>query len=171
MKTIVIGFSKPQQFKLHAWIIMKIDDATFDHAYLKFHSDSLDRDIIYQAIGKGVQFIGKTLFETKSKAIEEYEIEIEDNDYIEMMKLCVDNAGIAYGFLQVIGAGIVKIASKFGKQIENPFYNGLINEFCSEIVFRCLNKIDQKDFNLKPENITPKDLNLLLKNLDIKRIL
>lgn len=171
MKKIVVGFSTPQKFKIHAWLIMKIDQAPFDHTYLKFHSESLNRDIIYQAVGKGVQFVGKTLFDTKSKSIEEFEIEVEDDDYTKMMCFCVDNAGIPYGFIQVIGAGIVKILSKFGKHIENPFNVGLTNEFCSEVVLRCLNKVDSKNFNLKAENITPKDLNVIIKSLNFKRIL
>lgn len=165
MTKITIGFSKPKSFKIHAWLIMKIDNSSFDHAYLKFHSINLNRDIIYQAIGKGVEFIGSTLFDVNSQPIEEYSLDVEDDNYLKLMQFCVDNAGISYGFLQVIGAGIVKIMSKFGKTIENPFYDGTDTEFCSEVVARCLDTVDPKQFNLKAENITPKDLNELVRSV------
>jgi len=166
MKKIIIGFSKPKSFKLHAWLIMKIDKADYDHAYIKFHSDTYKRDIIYQAIGKGVEFKGLALFEETTQPVEEYELDIEDNDYIELMKFCIDNAGISYGFLSTLGVGISKLF-----KIKNPFSDGLKTEFCDEIVFRCLNKVDPKDFCEDPENISPKDVNNIIQELNIKRIL
>lgn len=177
MKTIVIGFSKPKDFKLYAYLIMKIDGGLFDHAYLKFHSDSLNRDIVYQAVGKGVQFVGKILFETKNISVEEYEIQVSDDKYTEMMQFCIDNAGMPYGFVQVLSLGIKKLLSKLNIKINNNPNQvisseiGLKTEFCSEIVTRCLNKVDPKDFDLNAESITPKDLNSILKSLNIKQIL
>ena len=171
MKSITIGFSKPQVFKFYAWLIMKCDRATFDHAYLKFHSDSLDRDIIYQAVGKGVQFIGKLQFEKHSKAIEEYRLNIEENNYTTMMRFCVDNAGISYGFKEVLGLALVKLCAKFGKHIANPFNQGAKEEFCSEIVSRCLNEAKPDEFNIDAENISPKELNTLLKQLNVEQVL
>lgn len=171
MKSIVVGFSKPRSFAIHAEIIMLLDHAPYDHAYLKFHSDSLDRDIIYQAVGKGVQFIGRTLFETKTQPVEEYQVDMDDDKYTEMMQFCVDNSGISYGLLQLFGVVIVKIAAKFGKTMKNPFDNGLQSEFCSEIVARCLIEADPKEFNMDPETISPKELNTLIKNINAKRVL
>lgn len=171
MKNITIGFSKPRDFKIHAWIIMKLDHAPYDHAYLKFHSDSLERDIIYQAVGKGVQFIGLTLFKTKTQPVEEYKIDVDDDKYTSMMQFCVDNAGVSYGFLQILGVACVKIMARFGKSIKNPFDKGLQNEFCSEIVARCLMEADPKQFNMDPASISPKQLNSLIKGIQAQRIL
>lgn len=171
MKSITIGFSKPKTFKLHAWLIMKIDNASFDHAYLKFHSDNLNRDIIYQAVGKGVQFIGNSLFILNSEPISEFQLEVDDEKYISLMQFCLDNAGISYGFWQVLALGIVRILSKINININNSLQDKLKTEFCSEIVYRCLDKIDPEDFNLNAESVTPKDLFNLLKELNTKQIL
>lgn len=172
MRNVIIGFSKPKHFKLYAWLIMKFDKANFDHAYLRFISENLNRSIIYQAVGKGVQFIGKTLFEAHSEPIEEYQLIVSDDSYTKLMQFCIDNAGISYGFKQVLGACIVKIAAKFGKEIKNPFANQLHSEFCSEIALRCLNVIDTEKFkDIDPESITPKELQILISNYGAERIL
>jgi hypothetical protein len=167
MNSIVIGFSHPIKFSLHAWIIEKIDAAPFDHAYLKFHSTSLNRDIIYQSNWRGVEFIGSTLWQTTTVPVEEYTIAVSDDEYTSMMQFCVDNCGISYGYLGTLGAGLVKL----GWCKTNPFNVGLKSEFCSEIVARCLNVVDPAQFQLDPANITPNDLNQLLKKLNIIRIL
>lgn len=171
MSKVIIGFSRPIKFKLHAWLIMKIDNSNFDHAYLRFHSDSLNRDIIYQAIGKGVEFIGNTLFLSINQPIEEYEIDIDDDQRTNLMQFCVDNSGISYGLLQVLGAGLVRILGKIHININNPFGDGLKTEFCDEIVGRCLNQINSESFNFDYENKTPSDLRDILVKLNITRIL
>lgn len=167
MKSIVIGFSRPIKFSLHAWIIEKIDNAPFDHAYLRFHSDNLNRDIIYQSNWRGVEFIGSTLWNTTTTPVEEYIIAVDDSEYTSMMQFCVDNAGISYGYLGTIGAGLVKL----GWRKNNPFDTELKTEFCSEIIARCLNVVDPAQFQLNAANITPSHLNQLFKKLNIARIL
>jgi hypothetical protein len=171
MPKIIVGFSKPIKFALHAWIIEKIDGAKFDHAYLKFNSSSLNRDIIYQATATGVDFIGSALWLKKTQPVEEYELDISPDNYKILLQFCIDNAGIPYGFLGVLGEGFVDLAAKFGKTINNPFNDGLSSEFCSEVVVRCLATVDPAQFNLDPDNISPNDLNILIKKLGIPRIL
>lgn len=171
MPKIIVGFSKPVKFKLHAWIIEKIDGAKFDHAYLRLNSASLNRDIIYQATSKGVEFVGSALWLKGTKPVEEYELDVSAADYKTLIQFCIDNAGTPYGFLGVIGAGLVDIAARFGKTIKNPFNDGMASEFCSEITDRCLATVDPAQFSLDPDNITPNDLNILLKKLGLVRTL
>lgn len=171
MKTIIIGFSRPKKFKLHAWFIMKLDRVNFDHAYLRFHSGNFDREIIYQAIGKGVQFIGNNLFQSINDSIEEYEIEIDQEQHVKLMQFCIDNSGIPYGLLQVLGVGLVKLLSRVHITISNPFGDGLKTEFCDEIIGRCLNQINKTEFDYDFENLTPSDLKDILVKSNIKRIL
>jgi len=171
IKNIVIGFSKPSSFSLHAWIIEKIDEASFDHAYLRFHSDSLNRDVIYQANWRGVQFVGASIFSQTTTPVKEYLLTVDDSEYTSMMQFCMDNAGISYGYLAVIGDGLVDIMARLGKKIENPFSDGAKTEFCSEIVARCLNVVDPAQFQLSADNISPNDLDQILQKLQIKRIL
>lgn len=171
MKSLIIGFSKPKKLSLHGWIIEKIDGTLFDHAYIKFNLDKIQRDIVFQSIAIGVQLVSKSHFEGLCKPVEEYELDITEDQFISMFQFCIDKAGKPYGLLDVIGLGISKLLYKIGIKKSNPFYEGDANYFCSQIVMQCLNIIDPIRFNLNADNTSPSDLNNLLKQLNITRIL
>jgi len=168
---LVIGFSHPKKFSLHGELIEKIDNAPFDHTYIKFYSQELDRTIIYQSNWRGVGFIGEPLFLSTTQPIYEFQLEIDDQKFISLKQYYVDNVGIPYSLLGVLLLGIDEILSKFKININNLLRDKLSSAFCSEIVYRCLNEIDPEDFNLNPATISPKDLYNLLKKLNIKQIL
>lgn len=167
MKSIIIGFSHPKSFSLHAWIIEKLDSAPFDHAYLRFNSATLNRDIIYQSNWRGVEFIGAILWSTTTTPVQEFSIQVSDDNYTKMMQFCIDNAGISYSYLGVLGEGIRELAAKFGWNINNPFNQSQTAEFCSQITTNCLNIVDPAQFNLNADNISPKNLYNIMLQLKI----
>lgn len=171
-KSLIVGFSKPKSFKLHAWLIEKIDGkSNFDHAYLRFYLDTIDRELVYQSIAIGVQIISQNEFKNQSNSVEEYELNISEEQYISLLQFCIDNAGKAYSVFGVIGEGLVKLCSKIGWNIKNPFDSREKTYFCSELIAQCLNHINPLQFNLNADNISPNDLNVILKQLNLKRIL
>src|ERR1700677_2160097 len=109
---IIIGFSHPKKFSVHGELIEKIDNAPFDHAYLKFYSIQLNRTIIYQSNWRGVAFIGESLFLSSTSPVYEFEVEIIDEKFISLMQFCVDNVGIPYGLFKVLLLGMAEILSK-----------------------------------------------------------
>jgi hypothetical protein len=171
MASLVVGFSKPNKFTLHGWLIEKIDGSQFDHAYLRFKLDKINRNIICQSIDVGVQLVSEAQFATKSTPVQEYQLDLTDEQFISMFQFCIDNAGKMYSLLGVIGEGIVRIAGKFGKTISNPFDSNEKTYFCSELVAQCLDDIDPSQFNLNANNISPDQLCSLLQQLNIQRIL
>jgi hypothetical protein len=122
----------------------------YSHVYIKFKAETLDRTLIYEAVGGGVRFIGSKRWEEYAKEVASFELDITDESYYQIMRYCVDNSGIDYGFWQNIGVVISNIFSLK----KNPFSNG---ENCSEAIGEILGlegyKID-KDMNL----LTPKDI-------------
>lgn len=169
---IIVGFSKPVKFTLHGWLIMKIDEAPFDHAYIRVKLDKLQREIVFQSIAIGIQIVSVTEFETLSQPIEEYELDVSEEQFISLLQFCIDNSGKSYGLLAVIGLGIAKLLGKIGIKINNPFGEGKTSsEFCSEVITSALDNIDPKDFNLDPDNVSPEDLCILLQKLNMKRVL
>lgn len=126
----------------------------YSHAYISFRSESLNRDLIYEAVGSGVRFVGKTLWEETSKEVKRYELEICQESYKELMQWCIDNAGVKYAYFQNIG---ILIANLFTLK-KNPLKQKMN---CSEVVARILIKngfkVD-KDLDL----ITPKDVDQIL---------
>jgi hypothetical protein len=168
---LIIGFSHPRKFSLHGWIIEKVDGVPYDHAYLRFNLDKVQRNIVFQSIAVGVQLVSESEFEGLCTPLEEYQLYITEAQFISMFQFCIDKAGKPYGLLDVIGLGIAKILNKIGIRKSNPFYEGDANYFCSQIIAQCLDNIDPSQFNINADNTSPSDLNSLLKQLNIKRIL
>lgn len=165
MKTIIIGFSKPRAFKLYAWLIEKVDGASFDHAYLRLNF--FDKDAIYQSTAVGVEFMGYTQWDTATLPVKEYQLSVSDEAFKSLMQFCIDNTGMKYSYLGVLGELLVKlhICKK------NPINQGSTREFCSEIIAKCLDQVDPADFNLDADNVTPSGLDTVLTQLKIPRIL
>lgn len=152
---ITIGFSKPlnNPLPLFSWAIKSVYNIPYSHTYLKFYSDSLDRDIIYESVGPGVRFIGLKLWSKYAETIKEFDLEITNEQYIELMQFCVDNAGIKYGIKQVLGIYIAKLF----RMKKNVFKNGTDMEVCSEILGRILQQLGY-EFNKDLDLLSPKDI-------------
>lgn len=168
---VIIGFSRPNSFKLHGLLIEKIDDAPFDHAYMRVTMSKIDRELIFQSIAVGVQIVSEKQFRSISTPVEEYALDITDEQFINLIRFCIDNAGKPYGILDVIGLGIARILQKLGLKAKNPFNQGNKNAFCSQLIAEALKNIDPNDFNIDPDNVSPRNLRDLLVQLKIKRVL
>ena len=171
MKNIIVGFSRPRKFSIHGWIIEKIDQAPFDHAYIRFNLDEVERNIVFQSIAVGVQLVSEYEFNGLCFPVEEYELEISESQFLTFLQFCFDKCGKPYGLLDVIGMGISKFLCKLGIKKRNPFYEGDANYFCSQIIAQCLDDIDPTDFKLDADNTSPMDLRNLLQQLKIKQTL
>ncbi len=159
-KTITIGFSKSlRKVAIGSLAIRAYMRTDYSHVYIKFYSKSIDRVLIYEAVGSGVRFVGQETWKKHAVEMHSYDLDISNEFYLKLMRFCVDNAGEKYGFLQNIGVVICDLL----KLKKNPFRDG---DNCSEIVSKAL-KIEgfviPKDENL----VIPKDIKILLDaNLD-----
>lgn len=153
---IIIGFSKPKKFHILSWLIQKIDRTEFSHVYLKIHSKSIQRDLIYQASGLSVNFCGIRIFNDKNESIIEFIIIITPEEKIEILKLAVDLAGKPYGMKELIGIGIVRFLGLFNKKIKNPYADGSKTYICSELAATILLKLNFKFEEL--DSVTPKEI-------------
>lgn len=156
MKTLTIGFSRSKKkLAIGSWLIRWYLGEKYSHTYLRFRSDKFDRNLIYEAVGSGVRFIGQKMWQTHAEEMKSYEIEVSEIGYIKIMQLCIDNAGADYGVSQNLGIIIADILNL----ARNPFPS---NTNCSEELAKILDeegyKFD-KEFNL----VTPKDIDNSLK--------
>jgi len=149
---IVIGFSKPKNrvFPFGSWLIRAYEKTPFSHVYLKFHSETLNRTLVYEAVGGGVRFIGNKAWENHAEEVSSFTLDIKQCNYITLLQYCVDHAGMEYGFAQNLGVVVCDLL----KLEKNPFKKG---KNCSEVVGEIL-KLEgihiSKDTNL----LTPKDI-------------
>jgi hypothetical protein len=103
MKKVSIGFSKPKKGlkpRVISWLIRVFEGFTpYSHVFIRWENTWLDTDMIYEATGSGVSFTGRNLFEDYAHVVKEYELEISDYAYKELIKYCVDHSGYKYGYL------------------------------------------------------------------------
>jgi len=160
MKTVSIGFSRPSKWKLLSWIIRKVQGTDYSHVYLRFHSDSLDRDLIYQASGLQVNFVGKTLFEKDHIAVKEFDLQISDEAHKKALQFAVDTAGMPYSIKQLFG---ILVYSLTGKRV---LQDGRSAYVCSELVAQMLSEDLGITITKDLDIVTPKDVYNILETYD-----
>lgn len=165
MKNIVIGFSKPKKMKLFAAAIIFLFRTKFDHVYIKFHSDSYEKDLIYQASKMMINFMGIEVFNSENIIVEEFNVEISEENLKKMIQFAIDNAGKGYSYKEAIGLGLVRIVKNvFNKTINNPFKEGTDKYVCSILVSYVLQNFTDNTKTLGDfQEMAPLDVYNLLK--------
>lgn len=159
MSELIIGFSQPTKFHLFAFLINKICQIPYDHVYIKWNSVSLDRTLIYQASGLKINFEGLQQFTKHAIPIEEYKLQITDETKKAVIQYAIDNCGAPYGFKQIIGIALVKLARLFGQKISNPFADGKKSQVCAELVGRILEEVLGDKLEIDLDTADPRDIN------------
>lgn len=158
MNSILVGFSKPKmKFPILSWMIRLLENTKYSHVYIKWESDWLQRDIVYEASGMMVHFKEGTAFEEHAETVHLFDVECGLESKKKIIQKCMDYSGNPYGLKQLFGILIVKILRIFGKDIENPFADGNKTWVCSEIVSELLEELEIT-FPVNQDNITPKDI-------------
>jgi uncharacterized protein YycO len=157
MEKITIGFSKSKnKFALGSLLIRAYMGTPYSHVYLQFYSESLNRVLIYEAVGSGVRFIGSSAWSEHAVEIKSHTITTNKSNQVTLLQYCVDHAGTEYGFMQNLG---VPLASIFNLK-KNPFRKG---KNCSEAIGEFLKSEGyeiKKDVNL----LTPLDIDKILES-------
>jgi hypothetical protein len=167
-KKLTVGFSKSP--RLLSKLIRWVEGSEVSHVYIKFHSDFLQRDIIYEASGTVVNFVNLQTFMSRSQIVEEFTYEIPAPLYREAIQFAMDHTGKPYGFLSLIGLGWVKFTNKFGFRTRNPFRKDDKTFICSYLVADLLRGIIKLDSEIPPELLTPTDIYKILLDNPFKRL-
>lgn len=152
---LVIGFSRPKSgLKPFAHAIMMYQGTDYSHVYLRFRSDSLERDLIYQASSTMINFMGAILFESEEVVVAEYELEIPEDKKKALMQYLVDNAGKPYAVTQLLG---MLLDRSFNIQIK-CLSNGDSEMVCSELVARILSGLNVSESFSNFDYVLPVDV-------------
>lgn len=154
MKTIIIGFSKHKgSWAIGSDLIRWFMKRDFSHTYFKFKENLYEDHTICHATGKGVNYMSETTFLEHNEPVAEFELEISDSLFDELLQDCHKFAGANYGYLQNVGILIVRVAAKIGiKMNKNPLNDG-IN--CSEWGYYILEEIDGEWIHIDPNLVAP----------------
>lgn len=167
---IIIGFSRPRYSKFNlfsrffSFLIRLFERSEFSHVYIKWYSNKLNRYLIYHASATGVNFIGQEIFNQKSIVIHEFEIESDEDTLNKTKQFAIDNCGKSYGFLNLIGIGIVRIFYIFGINFKNFLSDSDKTFICSELVAKILKENFNFDIKKSLELIGPKEIYIILSN-------
>jgi len=130
MKTLKIAFGRPRsKWAVGSYLIRWFEGAPFSHALIRWASDSLDRELVYEASHGYVHFMSGQRFDLDEEIVEEYELDYSDAAFTQAVQCCVDYAEAKYGYLQLFGMALERITG-----IRNPFRDGTQTFVCSELV-------------------------------------
>lgn len=161
---IRIGFSKPKNklFPAGSWLIRLFENTKYSHVFVRWYSVGADTDIVYEAGGTYINFKAGKIFDKKAETVHEYETIISKEVYKKLLKYCMSNAGVQYGFKQIIGIALVKLF----KLKKNPFSDGNKSQVCSELVGNIIENLELGDIDINLDIAGPRDIKEFLEKSD-----
>ena len=129
---IRIGFSKRDMFfsKFLRWA----EKRPYSHCYLRYQNHVTGQDLILHAAVLSIHTLTLENFKKHGNVIvKEYMYEVTDQAKIkDLLTFVYNQSGTPYGWVQLVGMGLVKLAAFFGKKIKNPLADKKKTMVCSE---------------------------------------
>lgn len=160
MKTIKIGFSKPNKFKIGAWLIQKWINKEYSHVYIRYIDDQ-GRDIVFQAAHGTVHPVLFTIFLKENVVCKEIDMEFSDLEYQEVRDFYYYNMGSKYDYFNLIKIVVYDLMIRFNLKINTNDCSGYI---CSELAAKMLKKVKNIIFNKSLNLVRPDDVEITLTN-------
>lgn len=148
MKTLRVGFSSHSS--IFSKLIKFFTSSDVSHTYIRIPVPEYSTSVVFQASYFTVHYLTAQVFEAHADIIEEYEIEVSDEQYLLSEKFRVTEVGKPYSYTQILGFLWVLVNRKFGRKIHNPLSNGNSAYVCVEVVTNCIGLPDG-------ECMTPED--------------
>jgi hypothetical protein len=167
--SVYIGFSCRKSWNPISWLIRICQGAPYSHVYVRFPSESLQRDLIYEASEFSVHFKNDIMLNKKSKIIKEYKLEVSDSAKIHALQFAIDNLGKPYGWLELFGFTWICLCKHLGFKVKNPLGDKSRAYICSELVVDILEELGY-EFEEDSDSISPKDIDQFLQNKQIPYI-
>lgn len=154
-RLVTIEFTRSnKKFPVLAWLIQLIEKTKYSHVRMCWLAMK-EIPIIYEASGSSLKFIGPEA--NKSNPVEVvhcYKLNLSNDEYRGLVKLCMRYSNISYGKKQIVGMGLVRM---FGLK-KNPFADGRKSQVCSEVVGTFLDKVLGWNTGLDLDIAGPKEI-------------
>jgi hypothetical protein len=155
---IIVGFSKSKSiWKVGSQVIRSVEKVNFSHAYIRYECPITSVMLVAQASHGLVNQCNFDIFKLDNIIVEEYEIQCNMTQFVDMLKFTNLNLGKPYSTTQIILIGIKKL---FHIEIETN--NQDTKYICSEWAYRICEMfgilyVGNLDY------MTPSDLNKLVR--------
>jgi len=158
MRTVYIEFTAPKKCNPFSCAIKAVEGTEYSHVRLRW-VNGWGAEMVYEASGTSVKFIGPiALQDLHVEILHSYRFDLSDEHYRKLLQLCIENAGVNYGYLQILGILLVRI---FDLQ-KNPLSSGRKSQVCSEIVGRFLQEVLGIGYQLNLDTAGPKAIQSVL---------
>ena len=158
-RKLKIEFTRPSKgFAPLSRAIRFIEGTPYSHVRLKWETGQGD-DIVYEASGISIKFLGEKAQKARPvDVICSYSIDLSKDEYKALLYLCLSNAGLDYGFGQLIGILLHKL---FSTNV-NILSKGSNAQVCSEVVGRFLQDVIGIGREMDLDLVGPKDIQYML---------
>lgn len=135
---IRIGFSKRNM--AFSRFLRWTERRPYSHCYVQYKNHFTEQDLVLHAAGFNIHTLTLENFKKhNNEIIKEYVFEVKDPKITkEILTFIYSVSGSPYGWIQIFGMGLVKLAAYFGKKIKNPLADGnrtmVCSEFCAHVV-------------------------------------
>jgi hypothetical protein len=111
MRTITVCFSKAKNhpFPIGSLAIRLYLGTDYSHVSYHFLDEVTEEPVVYEAVGAGLRFIGKRLWEDHAEIVDSYKLEVSEETYTEMHRVCILSCGKPYGYMQNLGIYLADI--------------------------------------------------------------
>ena len=120
---------------------------------------SVGPSICYHAAHTTLHFLSDICFEKQIKTIESFDFEISDEQYLKLLKYCLETCGSDYALMGVL---VIPLMDLF-KLTKNPFDDGPLEQYCAELVYRVLGEIGSQKLEGDADRIKLKEVYDLVK--------
>lgn len=145
MRKIKVVFTRPASFSFISLIFRLFEGTTYSHAALCLISTDLV-NLVAHSNRHNVHVNTEKYFNKIYTTLESLEFEISDEKYDYLVAEISKYEGAIYGYLNIFGIFISRVAKFFGIRMRNIFSDKSKTFFCSEFVYQMLHEIG---FNLK----------------------
>lgn len=156
MGKLIIGFSRPTNFKIGAELIGVWMNRPYSHVYVRFSSPKLG-DIVFHAAHGMVHFMTLENFTKSNVIVKEYQIDVSDISGV--LKFCVGLAGTGYGYSELLKILLVDTLAYL--RIMPKTYNGR-GYICSELAGQVLKLAINAEYNKPLYLLKPSDIDTFL---------
>lgn len=165
VKIITFGFSSNKQCKPFSVAIQLIEKRPYSHAYVKYIDELTGDVMIFQASHGDVNVISGCRFLENNIILEEYEMEVSEEIYLNIRKKMNSLLGLSYSFLQILNITVQKI---FKSKDIKLVINGNKQFICSELGFVILEEA-RPDIIEDQDSVTPSDFNKIINIMGLKQ--
>lgn len=166
MRKLIIGFSKSKSpWKIGSQVIRIGEKRDFSHAYIRYECILSKEQIVAQASHGYVNEMNYDIFQEHNIVCQEYELKCNDDQFIEVITFIRKNLGIDYSKLQIFFLAIKKLL-----HFEIKVYNRDKEFICSEFAARIC-QIAGITVPTYLDYFTPSDLNTLIKDIKLERVI